>query len=113
MNIEDLRQFCLSLPSATEDIKWSNDLCFSIGGKMFCVCSLEPPPTITIKVVDDEFDELCSSHDIRIADYVGRYKWITVENESRFSHSEWKERITQSYSLIAAKLPKKVRENLC
>lgn len=112
MDIESLREFCLSLPSATEDVKWGNDLCFSIGGKMFCVCGLDPPLMITIKVTDDEFDELCSSNDIRIADYVGRYKWVTVENESRFSDAEWKQRIRQGYELIAAKLPKKLRENL-
>jgi predicted DNA-binding protein (MmcQ/YjbR family) len=112
MDIETLREFCMSLPSATEDVKWGNDLCFSIGGKMFCVCGLEPPLMITIKVADDEFDELCSSIDIRMADYVGRYKWVTVENDARFSDNEWKQRIKKSYELIVAKLPKKLRENL-
>ncbi len=112
MDIESLRDVCLSLRSATEDVKWGNDLCFSVGGKMFCVCGLETPLMITIKVPDDEFDELCSSPDIRMADYVGRYKWVTVEKESRFSNEEWKRRIMRSYELIAAKLPKKLRENL-
>jgi len=112
MDIETLQRICLSLPSATEDIKWGNDLCFSVGGKMFCACGLEPPLMITIKVEDDEFDELCSSSDIRMADYVGRYKWVTVENAARFSVVEWELRIKKSYSLIAARLPKKLRDNL-
>ena len=79
---------------------------------MFFVCGLEPPLTLTIKVANDEFDALCSLPGIRVADYVGRYKWITVENPTVFSESEWKLRIRESYDLIAGKLPKKVRENL-
>jgi predicted DNA-binding protein (MmcQ/YjbR family) len=43
MNIEALRKFCLSLPAVTEDVKWGADLCFSVGGKMFCVTSMEGP----------------------------------------------------------------------
>jgi predicted DNA-binding protein (MmcQ/YjbR family) len=37
VNIEDLRDFCLTLNAATEDIKWGNNLVFSVGGKMFCL----------------------------------------------------------------------------
>ena len=37
MNIEHLREYCLSFPGATEDVKWGSDLCFSVGAKMFCV----------------------------------------------------------------------------
>ena len=40
MNIEQLRKYCLSFPHATEDVKWGNDLCFCVGGKMFCVTGL-------------------------------------------------------------------------
>jgi predicted DNA-binding protein (MmcQ/YjbR family) len=113
MNIEDLRQFCLSLPSATEDIKWSNDLCFSIGGKLFCVCDLTDVQAITLKVGEDEFHELCETESINPAKYTGRYGHITVSNFSRFSDDEWRERIKKSYELTLAKLPKKVRGNLC
>lgn len=110
MDIESIRSFCMTLPVVSEDVKWDNDLCFSVGGKMFCVVCLEPPFKVTIKVRDDEFDELCATEHVRIADYVGRYKWITVCDAARFSDEEWRERIIRSHRLIAEKLPKKLRE---
>jgi predicted DNA-binding protein (MmcQ/YjbR family) len=102
----------MSLPSATEDVKWGNDLCFSIGGKLFCVCDLKSHSTVTIKVGEDEFHELCSTENIDPAKYTGRYGYVTISKLARFSDKEWKSRIRKSYHLTAAKLPKKVRENL-
>jgi predicted DNA-binding protein (MmcQ/YjbR family) len=58
MNIETLRKICSSFPAVTEGIKWGNDLVFSVGDKMFCVASLEPPFSSSFKVPEDEFDEL-------------------------------------------------------
>jgi len=43
MNIENIRSICIGLPAVTEGIKWGNDLCFMVGGKMFCVILLESP----------------------------------------------------------------------
>jgi predicted DNA-binding protein (MmcQ/YjbR family) len=112
MNIEDLRAFCLSLPHATEDIKWGNDLCFCIAGKMFCVTGLTPPMKVSMKVRDDEFEELSSSEHIIPAPYVARYKWILVEEAARFSRKEWEHYIRQSYELVKGKLSKKELEGL-
>ncbi len=112
MDTEKVRRFCLSLTSATEDIKWGNDLCFSIGGKLFCVCDLTDVPTVTLKVGEDEFQELCETNYINPAKYTGRYGHIAVSSFSRFSDDEWQNRIKKSYELTLAKLPKKTRENL-
>jgi predicted DNA-binding protein (MmcQ/YjbR family) len=108
MNIESLRDFCRALPAVTEDIKWDNDLCFSVAGKMFCVAALEGPLTIAFKVKDEEFDALSESPGIRPAPYVARYKWVLVEQIDRFNRREWEYYLRQSYDLIKAKLPKKV-----
>lgn len=108
MNIEQLQSFCKSLPGVTEDIKWGNDLCFSVGKKMFCVTGLQPPMTASFKVKDEEFEELINTPDIISAPYVGRYKWVLVEKADRLSKKEWEHYIRQSYELIKAALPKKV-----
>jgi predicted DNA-binding protein (MmcQ/YjbR family) len=108
MDIDTLRDFCRSLPAATEDIKWGNDLCFSVAGKMFCVVGLEGPLTASFKVKDEEFDELANSPGMRPAPYVARYKWVLVEDVSRLSRKEWEHYLRQSYDLVRAKLPKKV-----
>ncbi len=78
MDIESLRQYCLSLPAVTEDVKWDNDLCFSVGGKMFCVASLEPPFRCSFKVRDEEFEELANQDGFIPAPYMARNKWVSV-----------------------------------
>jgi predicted DNA-binding protein (MmcQ/YjbR family) len=79
---------------------------------MFCIAALDGPAKVSFKVRDEEFGPLCETPDIRPADYVARYKWVTVGDFARFSESEWRHYIDQSYGLIAAKLPRKLRESL-
>lgn len=107
MNIEQLQKICNNLPAVKEDIKWGHDLCFLIGDKMFCVTGLEGPLKVSLKVKDEEFEELCSTPGIVIAPYVGRYKWVLIEDVNVFSKKEWEHYIRQSYELIKAQLPKK------
>lgn len=109
MEIAKLREFCLNLPGTHEEVKWGNDLCFMVGGKMFCVTGFEPGAGITVKVPDEEFDEICELPGIAPAHYVGRYKWITAAEPNRFSDKEWERMISRSYELIVAKLPKRLR----
>jgi predicted DNA-binding protein (MmcQ/YjbR family) len=59
MSIEWVRQYCLSLPHATETVLWGNDLVFKIGGKMFAVLALEPGSRcMSFKCSPEEFAEL-------------------------------------------------------
>ena len=112
MNIEELREFCLSLPAVTEDIKWENNLVFSVGGKMFCLADLDPPLRVSFKVREEEFAELTSVPDIIQAPYFARMMWVSVIDESSLSRGDWEKYLRQSYELVKSKLPKKFRENL-
>ena len=112
MNIEILRRICCALPAVTEDIKWGNDLVFSVGDKMFCVASLEPPFTCSFKVPDDEFEELSNQDGFRPAPYMARARWVLVTDPSALNKKEWGQYIKQSYELISSKLTKKLREKL-
>ena len=104
MDLDTLRLTCLKLPGVLEDIKWGNDLCFLIGGKMFCVCGLSPPLKVSLKVNDDEFEDRCSRPGIVPAPYLARYKWILVENTGLFSKNEWNNLIENSYRLVKSRL---------
>ena len=108
MEIDWLRKLCLSFPATTEDIKWGNDLCFMVAGKMFCVAGLDNPQKIAFKVPDEIFEELSTSEGFVPAPYMARAKWVLVEDITRLSKKEWKEYITQSYKLVKNKLAKKV-----
>ncbi|RNI27926.1 hypothetical protein EFA69_17720 [Rufibacter immobilis] len=107
MPLDHLRTFCLSLPAVSEDVKWDHDLCFSVGGKMFCVASLEPPLTFSLKVPDDQFDELLSQPGVVPAPYLARYKWVLLEEGHPLSERQVTALVRQSYDLIKGKMPKK------
>jgi predicted DNA-binding protein (MmcQ/YjbR family) len=112
MDIEFLRKICLSFPAAGEDVKWQHDLVFSIGGKMFCVASLEPPFRCSFKVKDEEFEELTSRDGFIPAPYMARAKWVQVTNPAIVSKKEWNSYLQQSYNLVKSRLSKKERLSL-
>ncbi|MBP6732758.1 MAG: MmcQ/YjbR family DNA-binding protein [Chitinophagales bacterium] len=112
MDLETLRNYCNSLPHVTEDVKWGNDLCLLIGGKMFCVTGFNAPLTVSLKVTDEEFEELSVRDGIIPAPYLARYKWVYIKNEKVFNKKDWEYYIRQSYELVKAKLPKKILKGL-
>ena len=107
-----LREICASLTAVTEDVKWGNDLVFSVGDKMFCVASLELPFSCSFKVPDDEFDELSIQNGFMPAPYMARAKWVLVTDPSSLNKKQWELYIKQSYELVKIKLTKKLREKL-
>lgn len=111
MNIEEIRTFCLELPGVTEDVKWGNDLVFSVGGKMFCVVGLEQTPTTaSFKVKEEEFEVISSREGFKPAPYVAKYKWVLIENTLKMKKQEWKKYLRQSYELVSEKLSPKTRK---
>ena len=113
MDVEWLRGFCRALPAVTEDIKWGNDLCFSIGGKMFCVVGLDQSPTsASFKVRDEEFEEMSNRTGFKPAPYVARYKWVMIDDIKKMNKTDWKKYVRQSYDLVKEKLPAKIKKQL-
>lgn len=112
MDLETLRQYCLAFKGVTEDIKWENHLCFSVMNKIFLIGSLdEIPMKASIKVTDENFDELIARDGIIPAPYLARNKWVKVEQDA-FSDGEWKSYVKKSYDIIKTKLPKKAQKEL-
>ncbi len=107
MNIEEIRNYCKSLKGVTEDIKWETDLCFCIGGKMFCIVPLEGDLKVTFKTGPDEFDDIVSTEGFIPAAYLARAKWVTLKDRNAISDKALKAYIYKSYEHIKAKLPKK------
>jgi len=108
MNIEEVRQFCKSLPGVTEDIKWDDDLCFNIGRKMFAVTSLSGLNSLSFKATPEEFDTLIEAPEFEPAPYLGRYKWVFTQDFTQIPEAELRSYLVNSYQLIISKLPKKV-----
>ena len=106
MNIDSIREYCLSFPHATEKLQWGDDLCFKIGGKIFAIVGLDNPRAC-FKCTPDTFAELIEREDIRPAPYVGRYKWVMLDRLDAVRWDELRELIRQSYEMVAARAPKK------
>jgi predicted DNA-binding protein (MmcQ/YjbR family) len=113
MNIEQLRRFCLSMPGATEDIKWGADLCFCVGEKMFCVTGADSiAGGLSLKCTPEKFEELIEREGIDPAAYVGRYKWVRISDLDAVTPFELNELIKMSYQLVFDKLPPKIKKSI-
>ncbi len=113
MTIEEIQAICRQLPGVTEDIKWEDHLCFNVGDKMFLITSPnQVPPTASFKVPDEAFEEVSAKPGFKPAAYLARYKWVALDDISRLTAKEWEQSIHQSYKLVAAKLPAKVKKQL-
>jgi len=113
IDIDWLRNICLPLPGATEQIQWGNDLLFKVGGKMFAIAPLEPAPVcLTFKCSDESFAELTERPKIIPAPYLARAKWVALESPDAMTRGELSELLRTSYELVFAKLPKRAQEEL-
>ena len=101
------------LPGTTIDIKWDHHICLNVGDKMYLITSPDQNPIhASVKVSDEKFDTFLEKEGVRIAPYLGRYKWIEIDDISRFSVCEWEEIVKEAHELIAAKLSLKKRKEL-
>lgn len=107
MKVDEIREYCLSFPEASENLQWGDDLCFKIRGKIFVTVALTAvPQKVCFKCTPEEFAELIEREDIRPAPYVGRYKWVILDRLDALRGEELQERIRQSYEMVAASAPK-------
>lgn len=114
MNLEKIREYCLSLPHATEEVLWQKDLVFKIGGKMFAVIALDPAAShvMSFKCTPDEFADLVEREGIDPAPYVARYHWVAIARFNALPRAELKRLIRDSYEMVIAKLPGKIKDRL-
>lgn len=109
MDIEMLREYCLSLPGTTEEMKWGDNLCFMIEKKIFMINSLDDG-TVALKCNPEEFDELTARDGITQAFHMAKRQWIGLADLEVLPVPEFKKRISESRQMVLGKLPKKIRE---
>jgi predicted DNA-binding protein (MmcQ/YjbR family) len=108
MNVDFLRQFCLSFPGAEENLQWEDELCFKVGEKIFAMVSLSSvPQRLCFKCTPEKFAELLEQEGMSPAPYLGRYQWVLLQTLDLLSRHEVEELIRKSYELVSAKLPKR------
>lgn len=113
MNIDWVRELCISLPGTTEEEVWKNDLTFKVAGKMFAHSVLIPAPVwLSFKASEESFAELVERQGVIPAPYLARAKWVALETKDALPLEELAALLRESYQLVVAKLPKKTRDSL-
>ncbi|MCO4292835.1 MmcQ/YjbR family DNA-binding protein [Solitalea sp. MAHUQ-68] len=114
MNIELLRDFCITQKGVTEEFPFDQDtLVFKVMGKMFCLISLSNPNSCNLKCDPEKAVQLREEHpEITGAFHMNKTHWNTVRFDGTLSDMGIFEWIKDSYNLVVAGLPKKLRMEL-
>jgi len=115
MSIEDIREYCLSKPYATEDMPFGPEyVTFRISNKIFCCLALVCGNVVQLKCSPDEFDAVLSKYS-----YVHQAWHWHKRHMIQFDLSEYpipdevaKELIDRAYSLVYSRLPRKIKSAL-
>ncbi len=110
MNIEEVREYCLMLPGATEDMPYGPDcVTFRIEGKIFLHLFLDRH-VIAIKLLPERGEELRDKYEaITPAWHLNKRHWNDIVIENTLSNQMIGRLISESYSLVLSKLPKALK----
>ncbi len=112
MNIESLRDFCLSLPACTEDFPFDeNTLVFRVGNKIFLLTDVDEGQSFNAKCNPERAIELRELHPDAILPgyHMNKQHWNTVLLHADLDERLLREMIRHSYELIRNSLTKAQR----
>ncbi|MFD0795345.1 MmcQ/YjbR family DNA-binding protein [Mucilaginibacter litoreus] len=110
MNIEDLRDYCLEKPGATESFPFGEDtLVFKVGEKIFLLTGLNEQ-SFNVKCDPEKAIELREKYtEITPGYHMNKKHWNTVRTDGFLTDKQIKEMIDHSYEIVLNSLPKQVR----
>lgn len=111
MNIESIRDYCLSLPFVTEDFPFDETtLAFRIMGKIFAMTDLENIDWFVLKCDPERALELRDKYsEITGAWHMNKKHWNQINLYGLLSDELILSLIRHSYDLVVKKLPKKTK----
>ena len=112
MNIETAREYCLSLPQATEDFPFDETtLVFRVGGKIFAMMDLENTEWFVLKCEPEYAIELRERYpEIAPAWHMNKKHWNQINLFGCLDDSFIQELIRHSYSLVVKNFPRRKKE---
>ena len=113
MDIQDLREYCLSLPHTSEDMPFDDDvIVFRVDNKIFALTSFSKSSSVNLKCDPERAIELRERFESVTPGYhMNKTHWNTVFFNQDLSDRELLELVKHSYDLIWKSLPKKLRES--
>ncbi len=110
MNIEFLRDYCLSKPEVVEGFPFGPEvLVFKVGGKIFLLCSLDSEDfSFNVKCDPELAIELRERHDcVQPGYHMNKKHWNTILVDGSVSTSQLKEWVDHSYEIVSKSAAKK------
>ncbi len=113
MFIDELRDYCLSLPYVEESLPFGPDtLVFKTGGKIFALADLEGV-SVNLKCHPEKAVELREAHpEVTPGWHMNKKHWNTVVLQSRLPDALLRVWIRDSYTLVFGSLPARVKRAL-
>lgn len=121
MNIEDFREFCLSLKGVHDKFPFDratseydkNILVFYVGSKWFCFVNVDRFDFCNLKCTPEDSKELQDRYTgIRPGYHMNKKHWISVYFQEDVPDNQIKELVRESYRLVVGSLTKQEREML-
>lgn len=114
MNIEELREYCLSLKGVTEDFPFDETtLVFKVAGKMFCLTDLEDKFSLALKNHPEKNIELREEFTaVKPGYHMSKKHWNTIEIDGSMHDNLLKDLIDESYDLVVMKLTRIEKQKL-
>ena len=105
MSIEEIRNYCLSLPYVEETMPFDDTtIVYKVGGKWFAVTDLEQNDKVVVKCDPDLAIELRDRHEeITAAWHFNKRHWNAISLRGDLAASFIREQIYNSYMLVIAK----------
>ena len=107
MNIESLRDYCLSKPGVTESLPFGEEtLVFKLKDKIFLLCGLKNPDRFNVKCDPEKAISLREEYEeVQPGYHMNKTHWNTVYINGRLNDTRLMEMIDHSYELIKRSLP--------
>ncbi len=115
MNLETLRDYCLSKKGTTEDLPFGpSTLVFKVMGKMFALTGLDTDElSINLKCDPELAIQLREQYDcVRPGFHQSKTHWNTVQIDGTVKDTLVRQWIDHSYDIVVAGLPKKLKAEL-
>ena len=114
MDIEKIREYCLSKPGTSESLPFDETtLVFKVMSKMYCLLNMEPPFSINLKCLPEKAIELREEfEEVLRGFHMNKKHWNTILLDGNLRDKQITEWIDDSYNLVVAGLTKKAKEEL-
>ena len=110
MNVEELREFCLSLGDVEEKIpfgkfarRYDSTLVFYVKGHMFCMFDLDDFTWVAMRSTADEIDEIALNHTAVLPGRKNMRLWLRIALGGDISDSMALNLVRRAYEIISNK----------